>query len=228
MRKLPESYFKIITWKLEITSNKNSYIHTSETGYAKQARGTGVDPQQIKVVQLQAFKNGNYWDLSNKDGKFWKMLGNLKENYNFDFDIQINPVSVNTVNSYTDDQQMKNLLDQADMLIIGFTDGYDNISNAHKQVDAIVDFIKSGKSVLFSHDTTSYINYDQDKMYAYIADKKYDGMNLLLSGRKTGTLNNGDLNLIKSFDRLLEWTDTELPQMIKLKQVQEFKRYQGY
>lgn len=175
VRKLPESYFKIITWKLEITSNKNSYIHTSETGYAKQARGTGVDPQQIKVVQLQAFKNGNYWDLSNKDGKFWKMLGNLKENYNFDFDIQINPVSVNTVNSYTDDQQMKNLLDQADMLIIGFTDGYDNISNAHKQVDAIVDFIKSGKSVLFSHDTTSYINYDQDKMYAYIADKKYDG-----------------------------------------------------
>lgn len=175
VRKLPESYFKIITWKLEITSNKNSYIHTSETGYAKQARGTGVDPQQIKVVQLQAFKNGNYWDLSNKDGKFWKMLGNLKENYNFDFDIQINPVSVNTVNSYTDDQQMKNLLDQTDMLIIGFTDGYDNISNAHKQVDAIVDFIKSGKSVLFSHDTTSYINYDQDKMYAYIADKKYNG-----------------------------------------------------
>ena len=175
VRKLPESYFKIITWKLEITSNKNSYIHTSETGYAKQARGTGVDPQQIKVVQLQAFKNGNYWDLSDKDGKFQKMLKNLMEQYNFDFDIQINPVSVNTVNSYTDDQQMKNLLDQADMLIIGFTDGYDNISNAHKQVDAIVDFIKSGKSVLFSHDTTSYINYDQDKMYAYIADKKYDG-----------------------------------------------------
>ena len=175
VRKLPESYFKIITWKLEITSNKNSYIHTSEIGYAKQARGTGVDPQQIKVVQLQAFKNGNYWDLSDKDGKFQKMLKNLMEQYNFDFDIQINPVSVNTVNSYTDDQQMKNLLDQADMLMIGFTDGYDNISNAHKQVDAIVDFIKSGKSVLFSHDTTSYINYDQDKMYAYIADKKYDG-----------------------------------------------------
>ena len=175
VRKLPESYFKIITWKLEITSNKNSYIHTSETGYAKQARGTGVDPQQIKVVQLQAFKNGNYWDLSDKDGKFQKMLKNLMKQYNFDFDIQINPVSVNTVNSYTDDQQMKNLLNQADMLIIGFTDGYDNISNAHKQVDAIVDFIKSGKSVLFSHDTTSYINYDQDKMYAYIADKKYDG-----------------------------------------------------
>ena len=175
VRKLPESYFKIITWKLEITSNKNSYIHTSETGYAKQARGTGVDPQQIKVVQLQAFKNGNYWDLSNKNGKFQEMLKNLMKQYNFDFDIQINPVSVNTVNSYTDDQQMKNLLNQADMLIIGFTDGYDNISNAHKQVDAIVDFIKSGKSVLFSHDTTSYINYDQDKMYAYIADKKYDG-----------------------------------------------------
>lgn len=35
-RKLPESYYKIITWKLEISSNRNSYIHTSENGYAKQ------------------------------------------------------------------------------------------------------------------------------------------------------------------------------------------------
>ena len=31
----------------------------------------------------------------------------------------------------------------------------------YNQVDDILDFIKSGKSVIFSHDTTSYINYNE-------------------------------------------------------------------
>ena len=173
IRKLPESYFKIITWKLEITSNRNSYVHTSEMGYAKQARGR-VARQQIKVVQLKAFKNGNKWDLSNKNEKFQNMLSDLKKNYDFDFDIEITPVSVDVVNNYTSKNQMRDLLADKDMLIIGFTDGYDNIKNDQEQVDAIVEFIRSGKSVLFSHDTTSYVNYDQDKMYSKIADTQYD------------------------------------------------------
>ena len=38
---------------------------------------------------------------------------------------------------------------------------YSNINNNYNQVDDILDFIKSGKSVIFSHDTTSYINYNE-------------------------------------------------------------------
>ena len=46
------------------------------------------------------------------------------------------------------------------MIIIGFADGFgvDNISNENGEVDAIRKFIADGKSVLFSHDTTSFIN----------------------------------------------------------------------
>ena len=46
-------------------------------------------------------------------------------------------------------------------MIIGFADVYSNINNNYNQVDDILDFIKSGKSVIFSHDTTSYINYNE-------------------------------------------------------------------
>lgn len=169
-RKLPESYYKIITWKLEVSSNRNSYIHTSETGYAKQGRKAGVARQPIKVLQITPSKNTNHWDLSDSKGKFQEKLSTLKGTYNFDFDIQIETISVEDVNGYENKDELKKILDNGknndggyDMLIIGFTDGYENIDNSQNQVQNILDFIKAGKSVIFSHDNTSFINVDQDK-----------------------------------------------------------------
>ena len=186
-RKLPEAYFKIITWKLEISSNRNPYIHTSETGYAKQGRN-GTQKQTIKVLQLQADASGNYWDLTTgKSGLekrlFQSKINDLNANNNFDFNIQIESISVTKINSFqaaVNDHKLKKILDNGvsgsggyDMLIIGFADGFNNINNECHQVEDILDFIKSGKSVLFSHDTTSYINYDQDEMYKKIATTAY-------------------------------------------------------
>ena len=193
-RKLPEAYFKIITWKLEISSNRNPYIHTSETGYAKQGRN-GTQKQTIKVLQLQADADGNYWDLTTgkselKDRLFQSEIKKLNNDNNFDFNIQIESVSVTKINNFQaedDDHKLKKILDNGnevlngaagsggyDMLIIGFADGFNNINNDCHQVEDILDFIKSGKSVLFSHDTTSYINYDQDEMYKKIATTAYE------------------------------------------------------
>ena len=193
-RKLPEAYFKIITWKLEISSNRNPYIHTSETGYAKQGRN-GTQKQTIKVLQLQADADGNYWDLTTgkselKDRLFQSKIKKLNNDNNFDFNIQIESVSVTKINNFQaedDDHKLKKILDDGnevlngaagsggyDMLIIGFADGFNNINNDCHQVEDILDFIKSGKSVLFSHDTTSYINYDQDEMYKKIATTAYE------------------------------------------------------
>lgn len=167
-RKLPESYYKIITWKLEISSNRNSYIHTSENGYAKQGRKAGVPRQPIKVLQITPSQNANHWDLSDSKGKFQEKLSTLKGTNNFDFDIQIETISVGEVNGYKNKNELKKILDNGknndggyDILIIGFADMYSNIDNTYSQVDDILDFIKSGKSVIFSHDTTSYINYNE-------------------------------------------------------------------
>lgn len=186
-RKLPEAYFKIITWKLEVSSNRNPYIHTSETGYAKQGRN-GTQKQTIKVLQLQADNAGNYWDLTTgkpalKDRLFQRKINGLNADKDFDFNIQIESISVTKINNFRaadDAHKLKKILDDGvsgsggyDMLIIGFADGFNNINNDCHQVEDILDFIKSGKSVLFSHDTTSYINYDQDEMYKKIATTAY-------------------------------------------------------
>lgn len=53
------------------------------------------------------------------------------------------------------------------MLIIGFQDVYQDISI--DAVQEILKFIRSGKSVIFAHDTTSYINTDHQKIYDQIA-----------------------------------------------------------
>ena len=168
-RKLPESYYKIITWKLEISSNRNSYIHTSENGYAKQGRKEGAEPQTIKVLQLLPENGGGNWDLSLESGLFQTKLKQLKKDkkINFDFDIKVTTTTVNAINAYTNQHEFRDVLNGSgigngyDILIIGFADVYSNINNNYNQVDDILDFIKSGKSVIFSHDTTSYINYNE-------------------------------------------------------------------
>lgn len=174
-RKLPESYYKIITWKLEISSNRNSYIHTSENGYAKQGRKKGVERQTIKVLQMLPGNGEGNWKLDKTSdpnnskfiNKFQKKLTELEKDINFDFDIQVTSIQVSEINAYTTSHQFRSVLngsgtdDGYDILIIGFADMYSNIDNDCNQVDDILDFIKSGKSVIFSHDTTSYINYNE-------------------------------------------------------------------
>lgn len=167
-RKIPEDYYKLITWKLEIISNRNSYIHTSETGYAKQKNASG-DKQVIHVLQiLPENKNNNpiRWNLKD-DGNFQNAIKKIE-----DFDIQVTTLDKNEMKKLTK-AEMKNRLDQQQMLVIGFQDTYDDLPNDNQQVEAILDFVKSGKSIIFSHDTTSYINYDYNKVYKKIAATAY-------------------------------------------------------
>lgn len=168
-RKLPESYYKIITWKLEISSNRNSYIHISETGYAKQGRKEGAERQTIKVLQMLPSNGEGNWKLDKTSdpnnskfvNKFQNKLTELEGKINFDFDIQVTSIQVSEINAYTTSHEFRSVLNGYDILIIGFDDMYSNIDNDYNQVDDILDFIKSGKSVIFSHDTTSYINYNE-------------------------------------------------------------------
>ena len=101
--------------------------------------------------------NGN-WNLAT-DSKFQSMIKNID-----DFEIKIETKTLTEINNMNKGE-MKKLLSEKQMLVIGFDDVYQDISDKNGQVQDILDFIKSGKSVIFSHDTTSYINYDKNDMY---------------------------------------------------------------
>ena len=183
IRKIPSDYYKVINWKLVLSSNRNSYIHVSETGYAKQQKTDGK--QQINVLQL--VPDSYYWKNGVKTKKenacTWNLSTDLNSNTKFeqllekveDFELKIEEMQVSDI-KYMSYEDMKNKLNSQQMLIIGFADVYQDIPNEKGQVKAILEYIQSGRSVIFSHDTTSYVNYDKTKMNneigTYTADDK--------------------------------------------------------
>ena len=159
-RTLPSDYYKLITWKMVVSNNKNNYIHTSVQGYTKQDRGNNPK-QDIKVLQIRPDKGGN-WNLEG-NATFNQYLAKVT-----DFNITIKGITVSEFSKLCSDAENRedaiyNWLTDYQILIIGFDDAYQNIPNDAGQVNAIERYIKSGRSVIFSHDTTSYLNYTYAK-----------------------------------------------------------------
>lgn len=180
IRKIPSDYYKLIAWKLEIINNSNRNVRTSVMGYSKQHNVTenGSSGEKIPIDVLQIvpdftssddakkknlYKNedgvcvGGTWDLAteinnNPNGFLATAINNLE-----DFEINITRVTVSAFGNDPD-----TYLDEKEMVIIGFDDVYENIELS--AVEKILDFIKAGKSVIFSHDTTSYYNYTKEQM----------------------------------------------------------------
>lgn len=167
-RKIPSNYYKLITWKLEIINNANSNIRTSVTGYSKQKKPNNIAKTPINVLQIVPSNTAatpkpwyndkfNYgtWRLKyeldqNKNGYFATKVANLQ-----DFTINITEITAEAFSKSAD--AAKTALKGKQMIIIGFDDVYENINTPG--VQAILEFIEQGKSVIFSHDTTSYYNY---------------------------------------------------------------------
>ena len=127
VRKIPSDYYKVMNWKLEISSNRNSYIHVSETGYAKQKKNG--EAQKINVLQLVPDSSGKEnpctWNLANdlaSDTTFKRLMSQVT-----DFSLNIDQLMVRDISSMSY-EAMKAKLDTQQMLIIGFQDVYQDIS----------------------------------------------------------------------------------------------------
>ena len=175
-RQMPDDYVGIIPWKLEAVKNGADQIHASAFGFTRiSAEG---NTQTIKVLQImQAGTTNSKLNLSKQltvnpsgansqlrgtDGKYYtgiygKLIADLK-----DFDVSIDVIENDELEAVGGADAILEYLEAYDMLIIGFNDCYDGIGS--KGASAIVSYIESGKSVLFTHDTTSltqvpYYNY---------------------------------------------------------------------
>jgi len=164
-RKIPSDYYKLIAWKLEIVNTSNTNVRTSVMGYAKQ-KNTSKNKVKINILQIapdttcsanaQGRANGT-WNLQNELKNETGIYEHVKDLE--DFEISKDTVTTITVTEFDKDPD-KNLNDKQ-MVIIGFDDVYQNISV--NGVKAIKKFIMDGKSVIFSHDTTSFYTYKYDK-----------------------------------------------------------------
>ena len=152
-RQLPEGFKSIVPWKVEVNQTGHDLIRQSEQGYAG-VKNQGAK-EVIKVLQILSDRSGNNnkgnWDL--KGNSFQNLISQIQ-----DFAIQIDQIYTNRYEADYEDDEYFDYLNQYDMLILGFDDAYQDFAK-QTSVNAIKQYINSGKSVLFTHDTTSFNNF---------------------------------------------------------------------
>ncbi|MDF2588237.1 MAG: hypothetical protein K0S41_2078 [Anaerocolumna sp.] len=173
---LSKKYAGVIPWKLEIKSTTKNSIRTSKIGYTAfkilESQKTTIHILQVtsdsSTLNLQSLMN----PPTGKTSLFYKYTKDLD-----DFDVDIKTINVTAFLNlykgsgnayditkpeatdkffYMDGTEKKSY----DMLIFGFGDCYTNINNDYGALNNIQAFIDSGRSVLFTHDTTSFVNLD--------------------------------------------------------------------
>ena len=170
-RQLGDKYTGIICWKLEIVKVGDSSVHASQKGYAY---NQPTSPTPIDVLQLMPSNMPDGMNLATEgreDNKY-SFYDLYKELYdNGMYQISITTVNVQKLNDKELDLNKDGVINQADknataddlytnyladynMLIIGFTDVYQDLLNDTPQ--AVAKYIDSGRAVLFTHDTTSF------------------------------------------------------------------------
>ena len=94
---------------------------------------------------------GGYFNLS-ADGDMRNFISNFENTEGVRFEITAIPMR-DFDGKYTSFEQLKDY----QMLIFGFQDSYSDMTNADT-LTAVDDYIVSGRSVLFTHDTSSFVN----------------------------------------------------------------------
>ncbi len=186
-REVPDSFFGCITWQLEVYQKDCEAIRAVKKGYTKLKNDKAT---QIKILQIYFADASKAINLEQSIGKYNEIKedyeqpsGNYVTNHfhnvaskiKDDYILDITTIHKSTFDSglFADGTRIN--LDDYDMLILGFSDGVSDGGDWQNGIDTnlkytpegasnnIMDFIASGKSVLFAHDMTSTINVPETK-----------------------------------------------------------------
>ena len=173
VKEIPNAY-NVVTWKVEVSQADNKFIRDSRTGYTRlsdrqkvtlkilQIRRDGGSPLVLETAigngkgkgsnkTLNALVYGGYCEA---DKQTYKGIAN---EYDFQFKTMTN-AAFNTAYA----NGTLNLMSY-DMVILGFYDSYNLRGGTETDINynsvmgkgGLREYIDSGKSVLFAHDTTS-------------------------------------------------------------------------
>lgn len=151
------------SWKLKIEKTGKPFIRTETEGFT----AFTAQPRQINVLQIADDNlSFNLEGLMNpapgKTSLFYQFTRDLE-----DFIFNIRTITVSAfLDMYSgsgmaylpDRHEETDKLKPYDMLILGFGSCCTDIDNDNGALDNITAFIDSGKSVMLTHDTTSFIN----------------------------------------------------------------------
>lgn len=202
VRKLPDDYQGVLPWKLVFYDNSDPLVRTAKSGYTAVKRSGTEPINILQLMSDKSIEGGGKkrWNLE-RDSDITEMRATLKAQTGFDIDIESVYTSVfisdlldgsekNRIEKMSDADAKKeyytlasNKLQQYNMLILGFGDNYSfgvSDENVYPKPDianmavaeAVRDYIESGRSVLFTHDSSSYVNSLNNKTYKENGKKK--------------------------------------------------------
>lgn len=185
-RQIPAGYEGCITWKLVVQQRSNAYIRTDQIGYVRLQKDSSEAATTIRILQIYFHstynKNINLQSqLADSNSAFGRCAAAIRNEYALNIttiyrnDFQAFVTNRKSgyelgIGSNTDPADNDLKLSEFDMLIIGFSDAYDGtLSNdwQSESVEVIKNFANSGRSVLFSHDTTSVVNIPKELNMVY-------------------------------------------------------------
>lgn len=176
VRQLPEDFQGALPWKLVFYDSQDRLVRTAKSGYTAINRDDVTE--SIQVLQLMSDKSlsddKERWNLE-ADSEMAELLELVPG-----FKITIDSVYTSdfiddlvSVNRWWSTEERYNAYYQAayaklttyDMIILGFGDNYTFGDSSEKEAnmavaEALRDYIEAGRSVLFTHDSSSYINTD--------------------------------------------------------------------
>lgn len=177
-RRIPDAFRSIVPWKFEVSlveksassgaaENDLNKIRQSQIGYSrlKADEKTDIHIYQILSDVKGNNRDNNTWNLEEDyakvNGDFHKDVESVGD-YNLDFTtVYVNQYQKPNGKELTSTDAYYATIEKYDMLILGFADVYEGFTNKYA-VEAILRFIETGKSVLLTHDTTSFVNYPGD------------------------------------------------------------------
>ena len=156
---LSEAYTGALPWQLKVTQNGNEARRMVTKGFYE-IRNT---KEKIKVLQINT-SGTSTWNMEVTS----KAEGIFKDRLNSDFvpfNVDITTITSDEYNGKgTNQEEYLTFLESYDMLVLGFGDCYREGNST--AMSAIQEYIERGRSVLFTHDTTSFINAPLSKFTA--------------------------------------------------------------
>nr|WP_274600946.1 DUF5057 domain-containing protein [Clostridium yunnanense] len=140
---LDDQFVGRLTWKLEIVNSNNVKVY--KTGVLDYQAPSNKKPI-VRVLQVYPKSNNNL-NLSTDSG-IQGLIKNLR-----DYTLTIKSISTTDFNTYLTTHDLNG---NYDMLILGFADSYGNDDLPAESIGKIKSFIKTGQSVMFTHDTLTY------------------------------------------------------------------------
>ncbi|MFW5630645.1 MAG: DUF5057 domain-containing protein [Acetivibrio ethanolgignens] len=192
-----DDYVGVLPWKLEVFRKDNREIRDTELGmsaikiHEDKNNDKKIDKNDKTLLNVLQIVPENATVLLPTDEERKKYLGyvnineKLQAQYRFyekikdleEFDVHFTRLSVADFAREVKNDRHYIETKKYNMLILGFADMYTDISDS-ASLEAIEEAIEQGLSVLFTHDTTSFVNLSKDQYERSTGQKDFWGYHI--------------------------------------------------